>query len=97
MKDSTPDTVRLAAVVHGRVQGVSFRYYTRQRARELGLVGYVRNRADGTVEVVAEGKREAVESLLAYLHAPQRPAFVTHVETRWPMPTGGFERFEVSY
>lgn len=97
MNDTTSSIVRLDAVVHGRVQGVSFRYYTRLRARELGLVGYVRNQPDGTVEVVAEGQRAAVESLLAYLHNPQRPAFVTHVETRWPMPTGGLDRFEVRY
>jgi len=97
MSDTTSAIVRLNAVVHGRVQGVSFRYYTRQRARELGLVGYVRNQADGTVEVVDEGRREEVELLLAFLHNPQRPAFVTHVETRWPAPTGSFDRFEVRY
>lgn len=89
--------VRLHAIVHGRVQGVSFRYYTRQRARELGVLGYVRNQADGTVEVVAEGQREAVEALLDFLRTGQRPAFVTHVETRWPSPTGSFDRFEVRY
>jgi acylphosphatase len=61
------------------------------------LVGYVRNQADGTVEVVAEGPREEVEQLLAFLRTGQRPAFVTHVETRWPMPTGSFDRFEVRY
>lgn len=97
MSDTTPTGARLHAVVHGRVQGVSFRYYTRQRARELGLVGYVRNQPDGTVEVVAEGPRDAVEALLAFLGTGQRPAFVTHVETRWPLPTGTFERFEVRY
>jgi acylphosphatase len=63
----------------------------------LGLFGYVRNQADGTVEVVAEGRREAVEALLAFLRIGQRPAFVTHVETRWPVPTGTFDRFEVRY
>jgi len=89
--------VRLHAVVHGRVQGVSFRYYTSQRARELGLVGYVRNQADGTVEVVAEGERDVVESLLTFLRTGRRPAFVTQVETRWPRPTGTFDRFEVRY
>ncbi|HSJ58395.1 MAG TPA: acylphosphatase [Anaerolineae bacterium] len=97
MSDTTPATVRLHAVVHGRVHGVSFRYYTRQRARDLGLVGYVRNQADGTVEVVAEGPREKVEQLLAFLRTGQRPAFVTHVETRWPTPTGSLDRFEVRY
>lgn len=61
------------------------------------MVGYVRNQADGTVEVVAEGQRDVVESLLNFLRTGPRPAFVTHVETRWPMSTGSFDRFEVRY
>jgi acylphosphatase len=88
---------RLQAIVHGRVQGVSFRYYTQQRARDLGLTGYVRNVWDGTVEVVAEGQRPAVEELLAFLHTGPRAAFVTQVDTKWPIPIGGFDRFEVRY
>lgn len=97
MSDTTSANVRLHAIVHGRVQGVSFRYYTRQKARELGLVGYVRNQADGTVEVVAEGPRQEVERFLAFLQTGQRPAFVTRVQARWPMPAGSFDRFEVRY
>lgn len=85
------------AVVHGRVQGVSFRYYTQRRASELGLVGYVRNQWDGTVEVVAEGQRSGVETLLSFLHEGPRAAFVTQVDARWPTPTGQFDRFEVRY
>jgi acylphosphatase len=88
---------RLHATVHGRVQGVSFRYYTQRRARDLGLVGYVRNQWDGTVEVVAEGQQPKVEELLAYLHVGPRAAFVTQVDAQWPMPTGQFDRFEVRY
>jgi acylphosphatase len=88
---------RLYAIVHGRVQGVSFRYYTQRRASELGLVGYVRNQWDGTVEVVAEGQRPDVEKLLAFLRVGPRAAFVTQVDARWPMPTGQFDRFEVRY
>lgn len=88
---------RLHAIVHGRVQGVSFRYYTQRRARELGLTGYVHNLWDGTVQVVAEGQRAAVEELLSFLHTGPRAAFVTQVDTTWPAPTGGFRRFEVRY
>jgi acylphosphatase len=88
---------RLHAIVHGRVQGVSFRYYTQRRARDLGLVGYVRNQWDGTVEVVAEGQRPKVEELLAYLHMGPQAAFVTQVDVQWPTPTGQFDRFEVRY
>jgi acylphosphatase len=91
------DLARLQAIVHGRVQGVSFRYYTQRRADELGLTGYVRNLWNGTVEVVAEGRREVLEELLAFLHVGPRAAFVTQVDAEWPGPTGAFTRFEVRY
>ena len=97
MNERASVETRLHAIVHGRVQGVSFRYYTQRRATDLGLVGYVRNVWDGTVEVVAEGARVEVERLLAFLRAGPRAAFVTEVDTRWPAPTGEFHRFEVRY
>lgn len=89
--------MRLHAIVHGRVQGVSFRYYTVNRARELGLGGYVRNRPDGSVEVVAEGDRADLDQMLAFLRSGPRPAFVTEIETNWTAATGGFHRFEVRF
>lgn len=93
----TSAKTRLQAIVHGRVQGVSFRYYTQRRATELELTGYVCNLWDGTVQVVAEGQRPAVEELLAYLHTGPRPSFVTQVNTQWPAPTDEFNCFEVRY
>jgi len=93
----TQALARLQAVVRGRVQGVSFRYYTQRRAQELGLTGYVCNNWDGTVEVVAEGPRAALESLLSFLRVGPRAAFVTQVEVSWLPATGGFHRFEVRY
>ena len=89
--------VRLHAIIHGRVQGVSFRYYTVNRARELGVTGYVRNRWDEAVEVVAEGKRAPVEELLGFLRVGPRAAFVTGVDLEWLPPTDEFNRFEVRY
>ena len=97
MDERTPVEARLHAIVHGRVQGVNFRYYTQRRARELGLGGYVRNLWDGTVEAVAEGPRAALEELLAFLRVGPRAAFVTQVEATWPAPTGEFRSFEVRY
>jgi acylphosphatase len=97
MVESESAQVRLHAIVHGRVQGVSFRYYAQQRARELQLTGYVRNLWDGSVEVVAEGPRTAVDELLAFLHTGPRPAFVTRVDAHWPQSTGEFRRFEVRF
>lgn len=60
---------RLTAYVHGMVQGVGFRWWTRSRALELGLTGYAKNLADGRVLVVAEGPRLALDSLLAALRS----------------------------
>ena len=97
MKDKAPDQHRLQATVHGRVQGVSFRYYTRRRATDLGVVGHVRNAWDGTVEVVAEGQRVALEELLAFLRVGPPAAMVDQVEVRWVVPTHAFDRFEVRY
>jgi acylphosphatase len=97
MKEQEQSEVRLQAIVHGRVQGVNFRYYTRRRASDLGLTGYVQNLWDRTVEVVAEGRRADVEALLAFVRVGPRAAAVTQVETRWPAPTGEFDRFEVRF
>jgi len=89
--------VRLHAIVHGRVQGVSFRYYTVQRARELGVTGYARNLWDESVEVMAEGPRAVVDELLAFLRVGPRSAFVTGVDVQWLVPTDEFQRFEVRH
>lgn len=94
---SRSDKARLEATIHGRVQGVSFRYYTVRRARDLGLSGYVRNKADGTVEVRAEGARRDLEELLSFLRVGPRAAVVTDVDVSWPEPADGFDGFEVRY
>ena len=67
-------------VVHGLVQGVGFRWYTRRAGERLALRGWVRNREDGTVEVVAAGEDEALESLMACLADGPPGARVTKVE-----------------
>ena len=68
------------ARVHGRVQGVAFREYTRREAVKLHLSGWVRNCSDGTVEVLAEGTPEQVEQLLAWLAVGSPFSMVTRVE-----------------
>jgi acylphosphatase len=77
-----PD-VRLTAWVHGWVQGVGFRWWTRSRALELGLSGYAANRADGRVLVVAQGQREACETLLSLLQSGTTPGEVDKVVVEW--------------
>jgi acylphosphatase len=82
---SDPD-VRLTVWVHGRVQGVGFRWWTRSRALELGLTGYAANQADGRVLVVAQGPREAGEKLLQLLEGGITPGRVDKVVADWSQP-----------
>jgi acylphosphatase len=87
---------RLHARVFGLVQGVFFRDTTRQQARALGLTGWVRNVADGSVEVTAEGPRPALDSLLEFLNTGPLHARVDRVDPQWSAATGEFTAFDVS-
>ena len=75
--------VRLTAWVHGYVQGVGFRWWTRSRALELGLTGFASNRPDGRVQVVAQGPRDACERLLDLLQSGSTPGHVDKVVADW--------------
>ena len=79
--------------VTGRVQGVAFRWHTEERARELGVRGWVRNEVDGSVLLHAEGDDDAVDALVAWCHHGPPSARVEHVAVRDDAPTGatGFE------
>ncbi len=87
----------MTAHVHGHVQGVGFRYWTKTQAKKLGLTGYAKNLADGRVEVVAEGPEGDVDTLAALLREDPstegRPGTVEHVATQFGEPKGaeGFE------
>jgi len=86
---SQPDTLaRRRVVVHGRVQGVFFRGSTEQRAREVGVAGWVRNRHDGTVEAVFEGSPKAVDALVAFCRDGPRWADVDTVDVSEETPQG---------
>jgi len=81
--------VRLTAWVHGHVQGVGFRWWTRSRALELGLTGYAANKPDGRVQVVAHGSRAACEKLLDLLEHGDTPGHVDTVVADWSALTEG--------
>ncbi|MEE4022692.1 acylphosphatase [Gordonia sp. PKS22-38] len=87
------DTVRLTAHVHGLVQGVGFRWWTRSRALELGLVGSATNLADGRVLVVAEGPRDAADALLTALRSGETPGSVDVVVERYDPPRNDLQGF----
>jgi acylphosphatase len=74
-------------IVKGRVQGVSFRYFTIDRATALGLTGWVRNMPNEDVEVWAEGDRGMVESLIEMLKVGPRMAAVKDLQIEWEKPT----------
>lgn len=73
----------------GRVQGVAFRATCEQEAQRLGVAGWVRNETDGSVEVHAEGEREAVDSLVDWCRHGPSGARVDDVEASPAEPTGG--------
>lgn len=87
------DRVRLTAWVHGHVQGVGFRWWTRSRALELGLTGYAANQADGRVLVVAEGASAATARLLTLLRDGDTPGRVDLVVDDTAPATGEFAGF----
>ncbi|MFO8071788.1 MAG: acylphosphatase [Polyangia bacterium] len=76
-------SISFHAKVHGAVQGVAFRFYTKQRATELGLGGWVRNLPNGSVEVRALGDRSALEELARWLNDGPPAACVDRVEMAW--------------
>ena len=95
---SDTDLSSVQAIVYGRVQGVYFRAFTSQHARELGLGGYVRNLPDGrAVEVQAEGERVKLERLIDYLRVGPPGAMVERVITEWSEPTGSYSDFGIRY
>jgi acylphosphatase len=85
------------AKVHGRVQGVGFRYSTIIKAREIGVDGYVRNMDDGSVEVLAEGNEEKLQILLDWLQVGPPGAIVRHVESHPVAYSGVYNGFGIDY
>ncbi len=88
---------RARCFISGRVQGVNFRYYTRQQAERLGLRGWVRNLFDGRVEAVFEGEEEAVKRMIAWCRHGPPAARVDEVDVHWEEPKGDFKGFKIRF
>jgi acylphosphatase len=88
--------VRVRAIAYGRVQGVFYRDSCRAEARRLGVRGWVRNRSDGTVEVVAEGQRDRVDEFLTWCRQGPHRASVTGVSVTDEIPAAERE-FRILY
>lgn len=87
-------------VVHilaeGLVQGVGFRYFVQQQAQSLNLVGWVRNRHDEKVEILAQGDETALIRLISIVRAGSSMSRVTNLEVRWSAPETEFKRFSIA-
>ncbi|MDA0866924.1 MAG: acylphosphatase [Cyanobacteria bacterium] len=86
---------QITIVVHGKVQGVGYRYNTRIEATKLDLTGYVRNCPDGTVKIVAEGKTADLQTLLHWAEAGPPAAQVTHTDVAYAEASGDFAAFTI--
>ncbi len=85
------------AVVSGKVQGVFFRDYTRSEAQRLGVAGWVRNKKDGSVEILASGDEYRVDQLVEWLYQGSPNARVSSVEVKTAEKPGELKGFEVRY
>ncbi len=84
-------------MIHGDVQGVGFRYFMTRHAQARRLRGWVRNRSDGGVELVAEGERSDLDELLKAARQGPRHSRVDSVDAQWSEAAGGLEPFDLTF
>jgi len=89
------DFAQVLLVIHGRVQGVFFRFETQKMAKKLGLTGWVKNNDLGTVECLAEGDKLKLEQLIDWCKKGSDSALVEKVEIKWLPFVGEFSGFEI--
>ncbi len=91
------DKIRIHLIIEGRVQGVWFRESARQEAIRKGIVGWVRNRSDGTVETIAEGPFDRIQGFVSWCEQGPPSARVDRVHQKEEVWTGEFSFFEVTF
>lgn len=84
-------------MIYGDVIGVGFRAWTRLKAKELRLTGWVRNAGRGLVEAVFEGPEDKLKTMIDKCHQGPEVAWVKNVEESWEEANGEFETFEIIY
>lgn len=87
--------MELHAIFMGQVQGVFFRAMTQKFAKELGLVGEVKNRSDGSVELIAQGSKESLEILLEKLQSPSGPGSISSITKTFRPSKKAYKDFQV--
>jgi acylphosphatase len=85
---------RVVLKIFGLVQGVAFRYFLKTQADNLTIVGFAKNEADGTITVIAEGKKEKLELFVKHCHEGPPEAKVEKITLIWDNPTGQFTDFK---
>lgn len=82
-------------IIHGRVQGVGFRHFARITALRIGVLGWVRNNYNGTVEIWAEGTQQDLNALISAIKRGPSRSDVANVETAWFTPKHTFDSFNI--
>jgi acylphosphatase len=94
----SPVMIRITAIARGRVQGIGYRYFVTGCAHETGVIGYVRNQPDGTVQIVAEGTRENLNLFTRLIRADQDPSIlVENLDITPGEATGEFTQFAIQW
>lgn len=93
--NKTNKIVRAHLYISGIVQGVFFRHYTFEQARQLGLTGWVRNLPNGQVETAIEGPKDKVDEMIKWCHRGPPAAQVSKVDIQWETPDSSFKTFDI--
>ncbi|MBN2395751.1 MAG: acylphosphatase [Candidatus Atribacteria bacterium] len=93
--DDEDEMVRAILKLSGRVQGVAFRYYARNKANQLGITGWIRNLDNGDVEAVFEGKNSLVLQMITWCKRGPSLAHVENIDIDWQTYTGEFNQFNI--
>ena len=83
----------LHAIEEGHVQGVGFRYFVKEKAEDLSLTGWVRNRYDGSVELLTEGEQDRLQLLLEALYVGPSRSVVTNIKLEWDVANNLYSQF----
>ena len=86
---------RVHLIVRGRVTGVYFRAATQREAKRLGVTGWVKNKPDGAVEIMAEGDEDTIKEIIAWAHHGPSAARVDQIDVRWRSYTGEYADFRI--
>lgn len=95
LKRDSKKMVQVKVRIYGQVQGVFFRHSAKREAERLGLVGWVKNNDDGSVEVLAQGPKDKLEEFVAWCKKGPPSASVEDVEVSWSRETDAFGSFEI--